>query len=181
MRTPPDCDPDHTGAGRTPEPDSSLLTHGVKNSAIAGAVAAAQGNCVIPNAPSARRNVLSCWYSVVDWYWVFALGLTTIHAMRPPPCVLSLPASSNVMISRPSCWNVALASSGAMLFCNQVSAVASEQSCASLHRFGTMLEKCGRVPFARSVANWVKGTRFWRCTESFATSDSSAKTLCLRA
>ena len=39
---------------------------------------------------------------------------------------------------RPSRWNVALASSGPMLFCNQVSAVAREQSCASLHRFGTM-------------------------------------------
>src|SRR5207249_2782709 len=77
---------------------------------------------------------------------------------RPPPSVLSPPDSSNTMIKRPSCWNTGLAISGAMLVRSQLSAVLKEQSCASLHRLGTMFENVGSVPFAKSVANCVKGT-----------------------
>jgi len=50
-----------------------------------------------------------------------------------------------------------------------------------LHRSGTIFEKVGSVPFARSVANRVNGTRLLTCTGSFTTSESSAKILCLRA
>src|SRR5690349_3061150 len=85
------------------------------------------------------------------------------------------------MISRPSCWNTGLAINGTMLALSQLSAVLSPQSCASLHRLGTMLEKLGSVPLARSVLNCVNGTRFFACVASLATSESSANTLCLRA
>src|SRR2546421_8083824 len=68
-----------------------------------------------------------------------------------------------------------------MLLASHPSAVASEQSCASLHRLGTMFTKSGNVPFARSVANCENGTRFFTCVASFTTSDNSANTLCLRA
>src|SRR5256885_12939489 len=68
-----------------------------------------------------------------------------------------------------------------MLLRSHASAVASEQSWASLHRLGTMFTKSGNVPFARSVANCENGTRFVICVASFTTSDSSANTLCLRA
>src|SRR5213596_1649567 len=95
---------------------------------------------------------------------------------------ISPPASSNTMINRPSCWNTGLAMSGAMLVCSQLSAVLKEQSCASLHRLGTMFENAGSVPFAKSVANRVKGTLLHPCpVGSFATSESSGKMLCLRA
>src|SRR5213083_2764789 len=83
--------------------------------------------------------------------------------MRPPPFVLSLPASSNTMINSPSCWNIGLLISGSMLFLSHVSAVPSEQSWASLHRLGTMFEKAGSVPLARSVVNWVNGTMLHAC------------------
>src|SRR5205809_6109691 len=46
--------------------------------------------------------------------------------------VLSPPASSSRMISNPSCWNCALLIRGSMLAWSHVSAVPSEQSCASL-------------------------------------------------
>src|SRR5207249_5469087 len=85
------------------------------------------------------------------------------------------------MISKPSRWNTGLWISGSMCVLSHVSAVPNEQSCASLHRFGTIFEKCGNVPFARSVANCVNGTRLLTCTGSFTTSDNSAKMLCLRA
>ena len=86
------------------------------------------------------------------------------------------------MINSPSCWNIGLLISGSMLVLSQVSAVPSEQSCASLHRLGTMFEKVGSVPLARSVVNWVNGTMLQACpVGSFATSDSSAKMLCFRA
>src|SRR5712692_8106748 len=85
------------------------------------------------------------------------------------------------MISSPLSWNVALLMSGSMLVWSHVSATVSEQSCASLQRLGTMFEKWGNVPFARSVANCVNGTRLLTCTGSFTTSDNRAKMLCLRA
>src|SRR5213076_2550891 len=109
------------------------------------------------------RNVLGCWYVVVDWYPRFDLGLIASQYTRPPPSVLSPPDSSNTMINRPSCWNTGLATSGAMLVCSQLSAVLKEQSCASLHRLGTMFENVGSVPFAKSVANCVKGTLLHPC------------------
>ena len=116
-----------------------------------------------------------------DWYPRFALGLMTAQKTRPPPSVLSPPASSNVMINKPSCWNTGLARSGAMFALSHLSAVLNEQSCASLHRLGTMFEKLGNVPFARSVGNWVNGTILHACVALFATSESNAKTLCFRA
>ena len=85
------------------------------------------------------------------------------------------------MTSSPSFWNVALSINGAMFARSHASAVASEQSCASLQRLGTTFEKSGSVPFARSVANCVNGTSRRCCAGSFTTSDSSAKTLCFRA
>src|SRR5256885_9478202 len=83
------------------------------------------------------------------------------------------------MIKRPSRWNNALLISGSMLFLSHVSAVESEQSCASLHRSGTIFEKSGSVPLARSGANCENGTRFLTCTASFTTSESKATPLCL--
>src|SRR5437879_13606514 len=45
-----------------------------------------------------------------------------------------------------------------------------------------MFENVGSVPFAKSVANRVKGTLLHPCpVGSFATSESSGKMLCLRA
>jgi len=61
-------------------------------------------------------------------------------------------------MSSPSVWNSALLINGAMLVWSQVSATLKAQSCASLQRFRVMNENWGSVPFARSVANWVKGT-----------------------
>ncbi len=80
-------------------------------------------------------------------------------ATRPPPLVLSLPDSSNTMMRSPSFWNVGFLISGSMLVCSQESAVESEQSCASSQPFGTIQEKLGKVPLAKSVANWGKETR----------------------
>src|SRR2546430_10520809 len=125
---------------------------------MSGAVAEAPGKTVTPRPLRMSRNVLGCWYVVVDWYPRFDLGLIAAQYTRPPPSVLSPPDSSNTMINRPSCWNTGLAISGAMLVCSQLSAVLKEQSCASLHRLGTMFENVGSVPFAKSVANRVKGT-----------------------
>ena len=86
------------------------------------------------------------------------------------------------MIKSPFCWNTGLAMSGAILVRSQLSAVPSEQSWASLHRFGTMFENVGSAPFAMSVANCVNGTMLHACpVGSLATSDNSANTLCLRA
>src|SRR6266704_3181480 len=149
---------------------------------MSGAVAEAPGKTVTPRPLRMSRNVLGCWYVVGDWYTRFALGLIAAQYTRPPPSVLSPPDSSNTTINRPSCWNTGLASSGPMFVWSQLSAVLNEQSCASLHRLGTMFENVGSVPFARSVANWVNGTLLHACpVGSFATSDSSANTLCLRA
>src|SRR5436190_15426136 len=65
---------------------------------------------------------------------------------------------SHQTMSSPSVWNSALLINGAMLVWSQVSATLKAQSCASLQRFGVMNENWGSVPFARSVANWAKGT-----------------------
>src|SRR5436305_12102266 len=100
--------------------------------------------------------------------------------MRPPPRVLSLPDSSNRMISNPPFLKVELAISGPMRFFSQLSAVVREQLWASLQIFGVMNEYCGSVLFARSVANWLNGTRFLRCTELFTTSEKNDNGQCRR-
>src|SRR3954463_8559465 len=102
---------------------------------------------------------------MVDLYPCFTFGPTTTAATCPPPCEVSdVAASSNTIIRMPSppVWNGAVESSGAMFVFNQVSAVASEQSCASLHLLGMTNEKSGNCPFARSVLNWLKDTRCCR-------------------
>ena len=66
------------------------------------------------------------------------MGLTIIQGTCPPPLVLSDPDSSNVITRIPSVWKLALAMSGAILALSQLSAVLSEQSCASLQRLGVM-------------------------------------------
>src|SRR2546430_15954958 len=90
---------------------------------MSGAVAEAPGKTFTPRPLRMSRNVLGCWYVVVDWYPRFDLGLIAAQYTRPPPSVLSPPDSSNTMIRRPSCWNTGLAISGAMLVWSQLSAV----------------------------------------------------------
>src|SRR5438046_10418206 len=119
---------------------------------MSGAVAEAPGKTFTPRPLRMSRNVLGCWYVVVDWYPRFDLGLIAAQYTRPPPSVLSPPDSSNTMISRPSCWHTGLAISGAMLVCSQLSAVLKEPSCASVPRSGTMFELVGRVYCAKSAA-----------------------------
>src|SRR5712664_2557707 len=62
-------------------------------------------------------------------------------ATGPPPAVKSrVSASSKTMMRRPSFWNTGLRITGSRLAFSQLSAVAREQLCASLQRFGTMKE-----------------------------------------
>src|SRR5437879_13397160 len=105
---------------------------------MSGAVAEAPGKTVTPRPLRMSRNVLGCWYVVVDWYPRFDLRLIAAQYTRPTPSVLSPPDSSNTMVNKPSCWNTGLAISGAMLICSQLSAVLKDHTGASSHRFGPM-------------------------------------------
>lgn len=50
-------------------------------------------------------------------------------------------------------WVLAQSAYALRLFLSQVSPVPTEQSCMSLHRFGTTKDTLGRV--VKSVGNWV--------------------------
>src|SRR5256712_13499604 len=107
---------------------------------MSGAVAEAPGKTFTPRPLRMSRNVLGCWYVVVDWYPPLDVGLIAAQYTRPPPSVLSPPDSSNTRINRPSGWTTGLPISGATLVCSQPSAVPKEQSRASLPRLGTLFE-----------------------------------------
>src|SRR5258708_3304269 len=69
--------------------------------------------------------------------------------MRLPLCELS----SSKVTTRTLLWVFAQVAYAPRLFFTQVSPVATEQSCMSLHRFGVTKDTPGSVE--KSVGNWV--------------------------
>src|SRR5437868_3105211 len=83
-------------------------------------------------------------------------------ATWPPEALPQQPAddepSSHVMNSTPPFLNAEEARIPGTTLASQVSPVAIEQSCMSLHILGVIQAKLGTVPAAKSVLSWVKGT-----------------------
>src|SRR5712692_8904220 len=99
------------------------------------------------------------------------LGLIPTQATRPPPWALSLDDSSKTMISKSPFLKLALWIKGSIWVFSQPSAVAKEQSWASLHRLGVIKEYAGRALLVRSLANCLNGTRFNFCVGLLSTSE----------
>src|SRR5436305_15179138 len=98
----------------------------------------------------------------------------TSAAIWPPPLAVSVSTdSSHRIVSKPSCWNTALETSGAILALSQLSVAASlsasvhvepfGQSWPLFNWFGRRYEKLGKRLLVRSPANCESGTMLFVC------------------